>query len=183
MYVRAAASLEEGLTRATSVLGKMNSLTLTFLSLLGELRMEEGQFQTAVDLLERCARKKPLRHHVGLKIRRFCPDKLGTDAQVAPVLSLSCHFRCVFILLGVSLQGAGFAAEGSGAALPDPRGDNEHPQPACAGADRAIRKPAELPCSQISLCLSRACLGKSFREAFSCRTLRQNAAFDCRAGS
>jgi hypothetical protein len=65
VYVRAAASLEEGLTRATSVLGKMNSLTLTFLSLLGELRMEEGQFQTAVDLLERCARKKPLRHHVG----------------------------------------------------------------------------------------------------------------------
>jgi hypothetical protein len=60
---------------------------------------------------------------------------------VAPVLSLSCHFRCVFILLGVFLQGAGFAAEGSGAALPDPRGDNEHPQPACAGADRAIRKP------------------------------------------
>jgi hypothetical protein len=44
-------ALKQGLERSMRILGKMHSLTLTFMSLLGELRLEQRQLDAAVGFL------------------------------------------------------------------------------------------------------------------------------------
>jgi hypothetical protein len=45
------ASLNQGLELSMRILGKMHSLTLTFMSLLGELRLEQTRLDAAVGFL------------------------------------------------------------------------------------------------------------------------------------